>query len=324
MVGAADALRTHPFALASRHHMVCVIGRQPRRDCLGSPTAGGLQTGTARAADLPIRRAPGCAYACRVPGLATEKVTIRVFGPLAVTIDGRTIGSRGLGGVRPKQVLELLLAARGHRVPTARLAEQLWGQRPPQDAGGSLQTFVSVLRRRLTQDREHARALVVTEAEAYRVDTQVVDLDLDRFDSLLERASRAPVHVARRCLEQALSLVRGELLEDEPYADWAQELRGVYHARILGARLDAAEMGLVAGDYGAALEHAEVAIGMDRFSERAHQLAMLALYALGRQHGALETYRRFHALLDEELGLEPLPETRALQSSVLRQEDVST
>jgi DNA-binding SARP family transcriptional activator len=259
-----------------------------------------------------------------VPGLATEKVTIRLFGPLAVTIDGRRIGSRDLGGVRPKQVLELLLAARGHRVPTARLAERLWGQRPPQHAGGSLQTFVSVLRRRLTSDREHARAVIVTEAEAYRVDTQLVDLDLDRFDSLLESASRAPAHVARRCLEQALSLVRGEVLEDEPYAEWAQELRGVYHARILGARLDAAEIGLVAGDYGAALEHAEVAIGMDGFSERAHQLAMLALYALGRQHRALETYRRFHALLDEELGLEPLPETRALQSSVLRQEDVST
>jgi hypothetical protein len=113
------------------------------------------------------------------------------------------------------------------------------------------------------------------------------------------------------------------VLEDEPYADWAQELRGVYHARILGARLDAAETALVACDRGAALEHAQVAIGMDPFSERAHQLAMLALYALGRQREALEAYRRLHELLDEELGLEPLPETRALQSSILRQEEVS-
>jgi DNA-binding SARP family transcriptional activator len=259
-----------------------------------------------------------------VPGVPTEKVTIQLFGSLAMTIDGRRIGPRDLGGLRPKQVLELLVAARGHRVPTARLAEQLWGQEPPQHAGGSLQTFVSVLRRRLTPERERARALVVTEAEAYRLDTQLVDLDLDRFDALLERAARAPAHVARRCLEQALLLVRGEVLEDEPYADWAQELRGVYQARILGARLDAAETGLVAGDHGAALEHAEAAIGMDRFSERGHQLAMLALYALGRQHPALEAYRRLHVLLDEELGLEPLPETRALQSSILCHENVST
>src|SRR4051812_12348009 len=241
-----------------------------------------------------------------------------------MTIGERRIGPRDLGGIRPKQVLEILLAARGHRVPTDRLADLLWGQELPQDAGGSLQTFVSVLRRRLTSDRERARALVVTEVEAYRLDPELVELDLDRFDELLERAAQEPAHVARQCLKQAFALVRGEVLEDEPYAAWAQELRGVYQARILGARLDAAETALVACDYGAALEHAEVAIDMDGFGERAHQLAMLALYALGRQHEALETYRRFHARLDEELGLEPLPETRALQSSILRQEDVST
>jgi AAA ATPase domain/Bacterial transcriptional activator domain len=51
---------------------------------------------------------------------------------------------------------------------------------------------------------------------------------------------------------------------------------------------------------------------------------MLALYALGRQHDALETYRRFRARLDEELGLEPTAETRALESAILRQEDVRT
>src|SRR5439155_27200418 len=51
---------------------------------------------------------------------------------------------------------------------------------------------------------------------------------------------------------------------------------------------------------------------------------MLTLYALGRQHEALETYRRFRARIDEDLGLEPTAETRALESAVLRQEDVRT
>jgi DNA-binding SARP family transcriptional activator len=37
---------------------------------------------------------------------------------------------------------------------------------------------------------------------------------------------------------------------------------------------------------------------------------MLALYALGRQHEALEAYRRFRAQLDEELGLEAAALTR--------------
>jgi predicted ATPase len=49
---------------------------------------------------------------------------------------------------------------------------------------------------------------------------------------------------------------------------------------------------------------------------------MLALYALGRQHEALQAYRGFRARIDRELGLEPTAETRALESAILRQQDV--
>jgi DNA-binding SARP family transcriptional activator len=250
-----------------------------------------------------------------------ERLLIRLFGPL--TIEGaRTLGPRDLGGSRPKQVLEILLAARGHRVPTDRLADLLWGEQLPQNAAGSLQTFVSVLRRHLASDRERARELVITEAEAYRFATDLVDLDLDRFDELLERSAHEPTRFARRSLDQALELVRGEVFEDEPYADWAQGLRVTYQGRVLGAHLEAADAALAELDYAGALAHTEAAVARDRFSERAHRTAMLALYALGRQYDALELYRGFRTRLVEELGLEPTTVTRALESAILRQEDI--
>lgn len=250
-----------------------------------------------------------------------ERLLIRLFGPL--TIEGaQTLGPRDLGGSRPKQVLEILLAARGHRVPTDRLADLVWGEKLPQNAAGSLQTFVSVLRRHLVSDRERARELVITEPEAYRFATDLVDLDLDRFDELLDRSAHEPTPFARRLLEQALGLVRGDVFEDEPYADWAQGLRVTYQGRVLGAHLEAADAALAELDYAGALAHTEAAVARDRFSERAHRIAMLALYALGRQADALEMYRGFRTRLDEELGLDPTAETRALESAILRQEDV--
>jgi DNA-binding SARP family transcriptional activator len=247
---------------------------------------------------------------------------IRLFGPLSVEDGERKLGPRDLGGTRPKQVLEILLTARGHRVPTDRLIEHLWGREPPGDPTGSLQTFVSVLRRHLTPERERARELVVTEPEAYRFATELVALDLDRFDQLLEGSAGEPTRLARASLEQALGLVRGEVFEDEPYAAWALDLRGSYQGRILGAHLEAAEAALAELDFGAALAHAEAAAALDRFSERAHRTEMLALYALDRPHEALGRYRSFRMRLDEELGLEPTAETRALEAAVIRQEDV--
>jgi DNA-binding SARP family transcriptional activator len=248
---------------------------------------------------------------------------IRIFGALEIVDGERTLGPRDLGGVRPKQLLEILLAARGHHVPVDRIAELIWDARPPDDIPASIQTFVSVLRRRLVAgDRARARQLIVTEAEAYRFATDAVDFDLDLFDELLERSAREPTRIARQSLERALSLVRGEVLEDEPYALWAQDLRGSYQGRVLGARLDAADAALAELDPGAALAHAEAAVALDRFSERAQRLQMLTLYALGRTHEALARYRGYRTCLDVELGLDPSVETRALEAAIIRQEDI--
>jgi DNA-binding SARP family transcriptional activator len=252
------------------------------------------------------------------------EVTVKLFGPLQITYGELQFGAGDLGGIRPKQVLEILLAARGHRVSTDRLADLLWGHGPPMDAPGSLRTFISVLRRHLTSDREWARALVVTDAQAYRFDTNLVTLDLDRFDALLECPAGESPLVARRRLEHALALVRGDVLDDEPYAEWAADVRRAYRSRVLDARLDVAELALAECDYSASLRHAEDAIGMDRFSEPAHRLAMLSLCALGRQHEALDTFTRLRTVLDEELGLEPIADSRALHSAILRHDDLAS
>jgi DNA-binding SARP family transcriptional activator len=259
----------------------------------------------------------------RGAGGPSQKPAIGLFGALSVETAHGMLGPSDLGGVRPKQVLEILVVARGRLVPTERIADLLWAE-PRAGAAASIQTFVSVLRRHLSDDREHARRLLVTETGAYRFATDLVDLDLDRFDELLERSGREPTGRARRSLAQALALAQGEVLEDEPYAGWAQDLRGSYRGRVLGARLDAAEHALAELDFTDALAHTEIAASLDRFSERAHRIAMLALYALGRQHDALARYRCYRALLDQELGLEPTAETRALESAILRQEDPLT
>jgi DNA-binding SARP family transcriptional activator len=248
--------------------------------------------------------------------------TIRLFGSLLVESGARRLGPRDFGGVKPKQVLEILLTARGRGVPKDRIAELLWARDLPQNVTGALATYVSVLRRSLRGCAPEGRELVVTETQAYRFAVEHAETDLDRFDELVDRAATAPTSTQRRLLHEALALVRGDVLEDEPYADWAEDARGAYRARVLAVRMDAAEAALAERDLDAGLRHAQASISIDRFSERAHRLAMLALFAQGRQHEAVAVYHRLRRLLDEDLGLDPMPETRALHTSVLRHEDL--
>jgi DNA-binding SARP family transcriptional activator len=246
-------------------------------------------------------------------------IAVRLFGQLSLDDGARTLGPRDFGGCKPKQLFAQLLCAQGSPVSKDRLADGLWGERLPQNVDATLETYVSVLRRSLG---ERGRDLVVTEQRAYRVALDLVSLDVLEFDGLVERAAGAGTRAARAYLEQALALAaRGELLADEPYSEWAAPLRYHYNGRVLSTLTAAADAALSLGDADAALANADAALARDRFHEAAHRARILALYMLGRQHEALQAYMTCRRVLDEELGLEPMPETRALQKAILAQTD---
>ena len=255
------------------------------------------------------------------PAGESTTVEARLFGPIEVAEGGRRLGPRDLGGPKAKQVLELLLMARGHNVTKDRLADQLWGEALPKRAFAALENHVSVLRRHL-DGVGRGRDLVVTDPGGYRVAAERIDLDLDRFDERITAAGKAGTRMARKLLSEAVQAgARGEVLEDEPYAEWAEELRRTYRARLLGVHLDAAESALAERDTRSAIDHAQAAMAIDPYAERAHRLAMLAHYAQGDQRESLAGYQRLRSLLSGDLGFEPTPQTQQVQAAILAQED---
>ncbi|RDI74832.1 SARP-type DNA-binding transcriptional activator [Gaiella occulta] len=247
--------------------------------------------------------------------LQPSKFRIRLFGRLEVARHDRTLGPRDLGGIKPKQVLEILLLARGAHVTRDRLAELLWGDTLPQSTGGALETYVSVLRRRLASGKE-GHKVVLTGPGSYRFSIESAEVDLDAFDELVLLAGAAAPRARRDHLEEALALARGEILEDEPYAEWVLDLRDKYREQVQQATLDAANLALTDGDFAGAHAHAQAAMARDRLDERACRAAMRALYALGRRHDALRACERCRALLLQELDVDPMPETEALALSI--------
>jgi len=244
-----------------------------------------------------------------------------MFGPIEVRAGSHRLGPRDFGGIKAKQVFELLLAARGHAVPKDRLVDLLWGADLPRHPHAALENHVSTLRRHLGPWGP-GPSLVVTGPGSYRLASERVDLDLDHFDDGITAAGQAGTRAARKLLAEALRVgARGEVLEDEPYPAWAEDLRRTYRARLLGVHLDAAEAALAERDARAAISHAAAATGLDPYAERAYRLAMVAHYALGDQRQALASYQRLRARLSKDLGLEPTPETCQLQGAILAQTD---
>ena len=243
----------------------------------------------------------------------------RILGPLEVTSGGV---SRSLGGPKPRAVLAALLLQRGVVVSTDRLVTAAWGNRPPRDAGGTLQAYVSRLRSVLDPS---ASGLLQYRAPGYVISVFEDDLDAAQFASLVSRGLQ---HVAdgRReavveLLSSALDLWRGPPLAefDAALIDPEGQL----------ARLE--ELRLVATEE---RSHAMVRIGrgrevtaelealVQRFPgrERLAVVLMEALYGNGRQADALAVYRTLRSYLIEELGVEPSKSARIAHLQVLSQD----
>lgn len=241
-----------------------------------------------------------------------------MFGPIGVQAGDSWLGPRDFGGIKPKQLIEALLLERGRAVAKEDLAERLWGTEMPESVAGTIETYVSIARKRLP----HGRRLIETSAGGYRIAADELTIDLAEFDSLVQRAASGEPSRRKAHLESCVALAADPVLADEPYADWVAPVRRLYAERRLQAIVGLAECCLGLGDFEAAAANAKKAIGLDSILERAGRCAMLAFYALGDQGQALRVYAQLRAALADELGVVPMPETSQLHEGILRHEAI--
>lgn len=241
---------------------------------------------------------------------------IQLFGALQIRHGGRTLRGGDLGGAKPRAILELLLLARGRTVSKDRLADALWGERPPRNVAAALEHHVCVLRQRLCDDPELAHRVVVTEPGAYRLDTGLVDTDIDEFDRLV-RESETSDDDRRRCLlSRAVELAVDDLLDDAPYAPWTEHDRERYREKVARAHLWLARDALAGHHFVQTLRHAEDALRVAPYSEAAFRMIMVADHGLGHGDLARRAHARCRQVLADHLGATPSHETDALAAEI--------
>ncbi|TDC89112.1 AfsR/SARP family transcriptional regulator, partial [Nonomuraea deserti] len=239
-----------------------------------------------------------------------------VLGPLAVwSADGDLVV---VPESKVRALLAALLTARGQVVSADRLVDELWGDAPPANPTGALQTLVSRLRRVLA--RSGGRGLVVRRALGYVLDVADEAVDAGRFTALTSRARTAAGPRERAALlGDALALWRGPAYADFIDEDFARAaITRLEEQRLLAleeqaeARLELGEHGPLAGELGDLTNRHPL-------RERLRAAHMRALYGAGRASEALDGYQDLRRRLKEELGLEPGPELAALHRDILRQ-----
>jgi DNA-binding SARP family transcriptional activator len=243
----------------------------------------------------------------------------RILGPTEVLDAGRRLP---LPGGRGRAVLALLVLHAGEPVSADRLIDELWGEGPPPTARTVVHGLVSRLRRVLEPGRGKARpgALLQTLGSGYRLGIDPDAVDAHRFKRLIDEARGAPGEVRAAKLSAALALWRGPALADFVYEPFAQRAIAALEEHRTQAIEDRIETDLASGRAADLVPELEQLIRSHPFRERLRGLLMLALYRCGRQAAALDASRDARSVLAEELGLEPGPLLRELETAILRQD----
>lgn len=213
-------------------------------------------------------------------------------------------------------ILGCLLASPHHRATRGSLMAQLW---PDQGEECARRRFATALWRTRSALGGAGRMIVA--------DGEIIALNLDahvwvdavalerRLTAVLAAPQRLALPGERRRLVHALGHYRGPFLPARDQ-EWIMLQRARLQSLFLDALYALTAAAAQAGAWAEAQACASRLCAAEPLREDAQRLLMEAHLRCGNRALALRQYRRCEALLAQELGAPPMPETRALAAAI--------
>jgi DNA-binding SARP family transcriptional activator len=238
-------------------------------------------------------------------------VRFRLLGPLSVLRGDQEVD---VGHPKQRCVLGVLLIEAGRPVPTSRLIERIWHDRPPRTARNALYTYVAQLRAVLAP----LGTPITKRSNGYSIGVDPDAVDLHRFRQLIDRAKRAqPDATAADLFTEALALYKGAPLDDLD-THWIQGVRTALAAEHRAALLRHNEVLIRLGRHAEALGGLRAAAAASPLDELLAEQLMVVLHRSGQTAAALRHYHEARRALAEDLGMPPSRRLQRVHQQLLR------
>jgi ATP/maltotriose-dependent transcriptional regulator MalT/DNA-binding SARP family transcriptional activator len=245
--------------------------------------------------------------------LIPPKLSIFSLGRSQVKVDGKVVTSPSWTNQKRARELFFLMVTHANKSMTKEeIGVILWPESSSEMLKMQFRNTLYFVRYALGQE-------VINSADRRYSFNQDMDYsyDVQEFERTITQAAEAKNSDQKiGLLQDALKLYQGEFFP-EGDGGWVmqerQRLAQIHEHSIL----ELAQLHLERGEPKITLMHCQKILVEDHCLESAHRLAMQAYAALGNRNGVVNQFEQCRQFLQDELGLEPSPETIQLQKILL-------
>ena len=250
---------------------------------------------------------------------------VRSLGSFAVWRTGELLPAGHWGRRKVAALFKCLLSAPGYQLHREQVMDFLFPDMEPAEAAKGLRSTVYLLRKMLDRPGASASHLQSRGDLLALVPAVTDEPDADWLDAAAF-AQAAAAALTRRDIglcQAALNLYAGEYLPEDRYEEWAARRREELRGQHLALLLHLADLSVAHREVEEALRCLRTVLTVDPCHEDAARYLMELLAREGRRSEALEVYRALATALEEELGVSPARETRAVRARLLAEAPVA-
>ncbi|MDX2302700.1 MAG: bacterial transcriptional activator domain-containing protein [Microscillaceae bacterium] len=249
---------------------------------------------------------------------STQEISVFCLGNFSVCIKEHSEEIQNWGRDKTLQLFQFLITHRHHRgLHKEKIIDRLWDDLDMEAGERDFKVALHGIHKILEPERKRNADphFVRRQGPVYRLHREAIWLDVDVFEQLISEGNRLfsqeDTEAAILYFQKAIELYRGDFLPDRLYEDWSSSERERLQLLALGAIIQLAEL-LLDKNPLESIHLTQKALLIDPVWEDAYRIQMKAYLRKGNRPLAIRTFQQCTKVLEDEFGIEPLPETKKL------------
>jgi len=246
-------------------------------------------------------------------------LTVKSLGKFELSDGIHVMNDEVLRSDMLKKLLMYMLLHRDGPISIQEIAEGLWQEDEVDNPAGALKNLMYRLRT-LIKKTFGEMQFIITSSGAYAWNKELeVDMDIKRFEMYYKKAKDAGTKEERvAAYESAVTLYRGEFMENALEQHWAVTLSTYYHSMFLNAVKSLNELYMEQGRYQDIEDISVHALKMDSVDEELYCYHIMALIKGNKPDLAMKRFEEASKLLYDALGVRNSSKMQSVQKELLK------